>query len=119
MIKKADTESDHRLVRMTARMNKRLARLKTITSKNLPISTQNFKDMKERFETTLTNRSEKFEEVTASNFRGIIKEEATKSAGKTKKKTPVLSKIDQETKQLEDRRKELRKKENKSERERK
>ena len=49
----------------------------------------------------------------------IMKVEATQVAGKTKQEPPVLSRVDQEIKQLEDRRKELRKKESRSERERK
>ena len=56
--------------------------------------------MKERFEINIKNRFEKLvEEVTASNFWEIVKEEATKLAGKTKKKSCVLSEIDQNTKQ--------------------
>ena len=47
-----------------------------------------------------------------------MKEDANKVAGKTKEEAPVLSTEDQEIKQLEDRRKELRKKEDRSERER-
>ena len=39
VITKADIGSDHRLVRMTLRINKRLARLKTIKSKHLSILT--------------------------------------------------------------------------------
>ena len=45
------------------------------------------------------------EEVTASNFSEIMKEETHKLAGKTKEEPPVLSTEDQEIKQLEDRRK--------------
>ena len=41
-----------------------------------------------------------------------MKEEATELTGKTKKESPALSKEDQKIKQLEDRRKELRKKKN-------
>ena len=55
--------------------------------------------------------------MTASNFSEIMKEEANKSAGKTKEEPPVLSTEDREIKQLEDRRKELRKKEDRSQRE--
>ena len=46
-----------------------------------------------------------------------MKEEANKLAGKTKEEAPVLSTEDQEIKQLEDRRKELRKKGDRSQRE--
>ena len=42
--------------------------------------------------------------MTASNFSEITKEEATKIPGNTKEEPPVLTK-DQETKQLEDKRK--------------
>ena len=52
--------------------------------------------------------------MTASNFREVMKEEANKLAGKTKEGPPVLSTEDQQMEQLEDRRKELRKKENRS-----
>ena len=45
-----------------------------------------------------------------------MKEEANKVAGKTKEEPPILSTEDQVVKQLEDRWKELRKKENRSER---
>ena len=47
-----------------------------------------------------------------------MKKEVRKLAGKTKKEPPVLSTEGQEMKQLEDIRKELRKKENRSQRER-
>ena len=74
--------------------------------------------MKEIFEINLKNRFEKLQEkVTASDFSEIMKKEANKSLGKTKEEPPVLSTEDQEIKQLGDRRKELRKKENRSERE--
>ena len=113
VITKADIGSDHRLVRMTLRINKRLARLKTIKKqKPFNINTQKLRGMKEIFEINLKNRFEKLEEeVTARSFSEIMKEEANKLAGKTKEEVPVLSTEDQEIKQLEDRRKELRKKE--------
>ena len=53
MITKADIRSDHGRVRMTLRINKRLAKLKTIkkTTKNLSnINTQKLKGVKEIFE---------------------------------------------------------------------
>ena len=53
----------------------------------------------------------------ARSFSEIMKEEANTLAGKTKEDAPVLSTEDQEIKQLEDRRKELRKKEDRSQRE--
>ena len=82
------------------------------------VSTQRLRGMKEIFEINLKKTSfEKLEEeVTARSFSEIMKEEASKLAGKTKK-APVLSTEDQEIKQLEDRRKELRKKEDRSQRE--
>ena len=46
-----------------------------------------------------------------------MKEETNKLTGKTKEEAPVLSTEDQEIKQLEDGRKELRKKEDRSQRE--
>ena len=52
--------------------------------------------------------------MTASNFSKTMQEEATKLPGETKKEPPVLTKEDQEIKQLEDRNKELRKQENRS-----
>ena len=75
--------------------------------------------MKEIFEINLTkNRFKKLEEeVTAGNLSEIVKEEANKLAGKTNEETHVLTTDDQEIKQLEDRRKELRKKKDRSERE--
>ena len=121
MITKADLGSDHRLVRMTLRINKRLARLKTIKKqKHFTINTQKLKSMKEIFEINLKKPQglTKLEEgVTASSFSEIMKEEANKSASKTKEEPPVLSTEDREIKQLEDRRKELRKKEDRSQRE--
>ena len=54
--------------------------------------------------------------MTASNFSEATKEEANELSGKTKKEPPVLLTEDQGIK-LEDRRKELRRKENRSERE--
>ena len=53
----------------------------------------------------------------ASNFSETMKEKANKLAAKIKKEPAVLSIEDQEIKQLEDRRKELRKKEDRSQRE--
>ena len=47
--------------------------------------------MKERFEMNLKNRFELEEEVTASNFSEIVKEEETKLAGKSKKGPPEMS----------------------------
>ena len=41
VITKVDIGSDHRLVRTTMRMSKRLARLKTTKNKNLSISRHN------------------------------------------------------------------------------
>ena len=41
-------------------------------------------------------KKKKLEKVTASNFSEIMKEEATKSAGRTKKESPVMSTEDQE-----------------------
>ena len=119
VITKADIGSDHRVVRMTLRINKWLTRLKTIKrQKPFNINTQKLRGMKEIFEINLKNRFEKLEEkVTARSFSEIMKEEANKLAGKTKEAAPILSTEDQEIKQLEDRRKELRKKEDRSQRE--
>ena len=49
--------------------------------------------------------------MAASKFSEIMKEEADKLAGKTKEEPSALSTEDQEIKQMEDKRKELRKKE--------
>ena len=54
--------------------------------------------------------------MTASNFSENMKEEANELPGKTKEEPPVPSTEDQEIKQLEDRRKELRGKENRPQR---
>ena len=54
--------------------------------------------------------------MTVSKFSKIIKEEVNKLAGETKEEPLVLSTEDQEIKLLKDRRKELRKKEDRSER---
>ena len=57
MITKADIGSDHRLVRMTLRINKRLARLKTITKqKPFNVNTQKLRGMKEIFEINLKKK---------------------------------------------------------------
>ena len=75
--------------------------------------------MKEIFEICLVkNRCAKLEEETVSNFSEIMKKDATKLAGKTKKEPPVLSTEGQEIRQVENRRKKLRKRENRSEGER-
>ena len=60
---------------------------------------------------------EKLEEVTGSSFSEFMKKEANNLAGKTKEEPPVLSTEDQDIKQLENRKKELRKKEGRSLRE--
>ena len=75
VITKADIGSDQRLVRMTLRINKRLARLKTVKSKNLLILThKNSKGTNEILEINLKDRFEKLdEEVTTSNFSEIVK----------------------------------------------
>ena len=69
--------------------------------------------MKERFENNPQNKSEKKlkGEETASNFSELMNKEATKLAGRTKKEVPALSIEDQQTEQLE-----VRKKENRSQR---
>ena len=63
VITKAEIGSDHRLVRMTLRINKRLARLKTIKKqKPFNINTQKLRGMKEIFDINLKkNRFEKLE----------------------------------------------------------
>ena len=73
VITNAHIGSDHRLVRMTLRINKWLASLKTMKKqKPFNINTQKFKGMKEIFEINLQHRFEKLEEeVTASNFSEI------------------------------------------------
>ena len=55
--------------------------------------------------------------MTASNFSEIVNEEASRLAGKTKKEPPVLSTEDQVIRHLDDRTKELRNREKRSERE--
>ena len=66
----------------------------------------------------IKNNFKKLEEkVTACNFSETMKEKAMGLAVKTKKEPYVLSEEDQEIKQLIDRRKILRKKENSSEKE--
>ena len=60
VITKADIGSDHRLVRMTLKINKRLAGLKTI-KKQYPfyINTQKLRCMKEIFEINLKKKLKK------------------------------------------------------------
>ena len=99
VITKADIGSSHRLVRVTLRINKGLARLKTIKDKK-KINTQKLTGMKEMFKIYLKNIFEKLEEVIASNFSEIMKEGANILAGKTKEESPLLSTEDQEIKQL-------------------
>ena len=53
--------------------------------------------------------------MATNHFSNIMKEEATKVAGKTKKEPSVLPTKDQHIKELEDRRKDMRKKEDRSE----
>ena len=58
MITKVDIGSDHRFVRMTLRINKRLARLKTKKkkkkkAKSFNVNTQKLRGMKEIFENNL------------------------------------------------------------------
>ena len=97
MITKADIGSDHRLVKITLRINKNLARLKTIKKKRLNINTQNQGMNDIRIQPK--SRFEKVEEkVTASNFSEIMKEEANKLADNTKEEPPALSTEDQEIK---------------------
>ena len=68
-------------------MNKILARLKTVNQYT------KVKDVKERFEINLKDWFEKLEDdVTADNFSGVMKEEATWVAGKTKKEPPACQK---------------------------
>ena len=55
--------------------------------------------------------------MTDRSFSKLMKEEANKLAGKTKEEPPVMSTEDQEINQLEDRRKELRQREDRSQRE--
>ena len=70
VITKANIGSDHRLIRMTLRIKKTLARLKTITKqKPFNVNTLKLRCMKEIFEINLKNRFEKNEEeMIASSF---------------------------------------------------
>ena len=111
VITKADIGSYHRLAGMTLRINKRLSKLKTIKKqKPFNVNTQKLRGMKKISEINLkkkkkqkTPRFEKLEEeVTARSFSEIMKEEASRLAGKTEDETPALSTEDQEIKQLED-----------------
>ena len=105
VITKADIGSDHTLVRMPLRINKRLTILKTIQITNLLISKhKKLKGSKESFEINLKTKNKQTnkqtnqkleEEVTDSTFSEIMKEEANKSSDKTKEKTHVLSTEDQ------------------------
>ena len=54
VITKANIGSDHRLVRMTLKINKRLARLKTMKNQNpFNVNTQKLRGMKEILEINL------------------------------------------------------------------
>ena len=79
---------------MTLKKIKRLARMITIAKTFFNINTQKRKGIKESFEINLKNIFENLEEVTSSNTSDIMKEEARKLAGKTKKELLVLSKED-------------------------
>ena len=57
MLAKADIGTHHKLSRMTLRINKRLARLKTIKGKNLLASTHKLKGTKEIFEINNSNNN--------------------------------------------------------------
>ena len=60
VITKADIGSDHRLIRMTLRISKRIARLKTIKKqKPFNINTENLRGMKEIFEINLKKKKKK------------------------------------------------------------
>ena len=123
MITKAGIGDDHRLVRtedkhiVSKAKNHKEVKKKKKKKNPFNINTQKLKGMNEIFEINRKNRFEQLEEVKDSNFSEIMKEEANILAGKTKEEPPVLSAEDQERKQLEDGRKELRKKENGSQRE--
>ena len=63
VITKTDIASDHRLVRVTLRMNKKIIEAASHNKqKPLNIHTQKVKGVKKRFEINLKSRSEKVEE---------------------------------------------------------
>ena len=119
VITQADKGSDHRMIRTKIKINKKLARVKTMNKlKPLNFDLQKLNRAKEEFQLNLRNRFDALEKETDMNtFAEIMKEEAKKLASRSKDKPPVETQNDKEIRELDEKRKTLRNVENKSDRE--
>lgn len=114
VITNVDIASDHRMVRATICINKKLARLKFINNKRkLRINILRLKEMKEEFQLELRNRfaALKMEDADidtrCENITAILMEEAS-SLAPVKKTSAQKSDEDKEIEELDKRRKVLR-----------
>ena len=118
VITQADKGSDHRMIRTKIKINKRLARVKTMNKlKPLNFDLQKLNRAKEEFQLNLKNRFDALKKETdIDTFTEILKEEAKKLASRSKDKPPAETPNDKEIRELDEKRKRLRNVENKSDR---
>ena len=115
VITKADKGSDHRMIRLTIKINKKLERVKSI-NKLKPINIDRHKLLEEKvtFQLNLKNRFEKLANIDATTFCEIMNQEANELAKGGSKGTKEDSEEDIEIRKLEEKRKKLRNKANKT-----
>ena len=115
VITKADKGSDHRLLRTRIKINKKLARLKSIKKQRpFRVDIQKLKVLSDTFQLNLKNRFEPLAELDANTFNDIIIKEASELASSKKNKDETPTKEDQDIREMDDRRKSLRKIETKT-----
>ena len=115
VITKADKGSDHRMIRIKIKINKKLARVKSMKRpKPIYIDNQKLLASKMKFQINLKNRFEALKEIDAGTFCEVMIKEANKLAGEKDTPTKIETEEDIEIRELDDCRKKLRNKECKS-----
>ena len=115
VITMADKGSDHRMIRIKIKINKKLARVKSMKRpKPINIDAHKLLASAKTFQIKLKNRFEALKEIDAGTFCDIMTEEANELAGSKETQTKIETIEDIEIRELDDRRKKLRNKDNKS-----
>ena len=115
VITKADKGSDHRMIRIKIKMNKKLERTKSMKRpKPINIDAQKLLASTMTFQINLKNRFEALKEIDAGTFCEVMTKEANELAGGKETPTKIETEEDMEIRELDDSRKKLRNKEHKS-----
>ena len=115
VITMADKGSDHRMIRIKIKINKKLARVKSMKRpKPINIDAHKLLASSKTFQINLKNRFEALKEIDAGTFCDVMTEEANKLTGGKETQTKIETIEDIEIRELDERRKKLRNKDNKS-----